>query len=254
MEEVKYGKLVSIVMPLFNSEKYISSTIQSVISQTCRDWELIIVDDCSTDRSLELAKMFAKDESRIIIRTLPKNSGSSAARNEGISVARGRYLVFLDSDDLLDSNFLEKQVSFIESKKCAVITAGYRRNTENSSTNFIPREKITYHTLLKGNDISCLSSMIDLSITGKQYFDVTLLKSEDYLFWLTLVKSNSPAYSNQEVLATYRLHSNSKNGDKKSLIKWTRRVYRKLGFGPLLSWFFVSRLALYSKRKYRNVA
>lgn len=254
MEEVKYNKLVSIVTPIFNSEKFISSTIQSVLSQTCHDWELIIIDDCSTDRGLEIAKMYAKDDSRIIIKSLSKNSGSAAARNEGIKIARGKYLVFLDSDDLLDDNFLEKQVAFIESKKCAVVTAGYRRKTDTTSTDFVPREKITYRTLLRGNEISCLSSMIDLSITGKHYFDSSLLKSEDYLFWLMLVKKNSPVFSNPEVLATYRLHANSKNRDKKSLIKWTRRVYRKIGFGPLLSWFCVCRLALYSKRKYRNVA
>ena len=254
MEEVKYSKLVSIVTPLFNSEKFISSTIQSVLAQTCRDWELIIIDDCSTDGGLAIAKTYAKDDDRIIIKSLSKNSGSAAARNEGIRIASGKYLVFLDSDDLLDPDFLEKQIAFIESKKCAVVTAGYRRKTDTTSSDFIPRKEITFRTLLKGNEISCLSSMIDLSITGKQYFDSSLIKSEDYLFWLMLIKKNSPAFSNQEVLATYRLHANSKNRDKKSLIKWTRKVYRKIGFGPLLSWFYVYRLALYSKRKYRNVA
>ena len=115
------NELVSIITPSYGSEKFIAQTIESVLSQTYKNWEMIIVDDCSPDNSNEIIEKYLRNDSRIKLIKLEKNSGPAVARNRAIKEAKGRYITFLDADDLWKSNFLQKSINFINTKKVALV-------------------------------------------------------------------------------------------------------------------------------------
>ena len=245
--------LVSIITAAYNCRNTITDTFNSVISQTFSDFEWIIVDDCSKDDSFSFLKELAKKDSRIKVFKTPKNGGSAVARNIALKESSGRYITFLDSDDILDSNYLECQIEFIKIHG-PLISAAYRRKTENSCTNFFVPKEVSYKSALKGNPLSCLTTMYDKEVIGDVFFDETYDRHEDYIFWLSILKREIKAYGNPQVLATYILHKNSKNSNKKKLVKSMYRVYHESqGFNWLKSWLYVFRYALYSKKKYRNV-
>ena len=154
---------ISIITPCYNSQKYLSKMISSVISQTYTDWQLIIVDDCSTDNSVKVIEKFLKLDHRIKLIKLKKNKGQAFARNKAINVAKGRYITFLDSDDYWDIKFLEYSLHFI--KQHSFIYSSYNRVNENGTyidtIKSIP--KVNLSRVLKGTPISCLSAFIDTS-------------------------------------------------------------------------------------------
>ena len=245
--------LVSIITPAYNCKNAIENTVNSVLSQTFKDFEWIIVDDCSSDGSFEFMKNLIKDDKRIILFQTQKNGGSAAARNIALKHAKGRYITFLDSDDLLDPNYLVCQLEFMK-EHGPLISAGYRRQAEHTCTNFFVSEETDYKKALKGNPLSCLTTMYDKEVIGDAFFDETYDRHEDYIFWLSILKRGIKAYGNPQVLATYMLHANSKNSNKKRLVKSMYRVYHESEkFNFIKSWFYVFRYALYSKKKYRNV-
>ena len=244
---------VSIITPLYNAKGFFSETFQSVIAQTEQNWEWIIVDDCSTDGSLDLAKQLTSGDKRVVFKSTTHNSGTSAARNIGLDNAVGKYVLFLDSDDLIDKTFLAEQIDFI-GKNGPIVTASYRRKGSNGYSDFIVPENITYKTLLHGNAMSCLTTMYDRSLFGDQRFDVSMKKCEDYVFWLNILKKGYCAKGNTKVLATYILHSNSKSSSKLKLIKYMFTVYYKTqNLGFLYSIFLVIGWAFYGLRKYKGI-
>lgn len=209
------------------------------------------MDDKSTDNSLNLAKELAKDK-RIAVLSLNSNSGAAKARNKGLDVARGDYVVFLDADDELDENFLSIQLEFIK-EHGPIITAGYRRRTPNSVSAFIPPYETTYKSILKGNPLSCLTTMYDFRLFHNHRFKEDLNKHEDFLFWIDMLKQGYKAYGNNVVIATYNLHEGSKNISKKKLVKPMYNLYRKeLGFGVIKSCYYLVSIILYSKKKYKD--
>ena len=246
--------LVSIITPSFNSKKYIDATFESVVNQTYKLWEWIIVDDCSTDGSYEYVLELSKKDSRIKVLKLKHNSGTSVARNEGLRNSNGRYISFLDSDDLLSPLYLEKQLSFMQ-KNGPIISSGYLRKTDNGKTSeFYVPDSVDYKTILKGNPLSCLTTMYDRSIIGDQLFLEDLRKREDYVFWLNILKMGFVARGNHEILATYIIHQGSKSSNKFKLIGYMHKVYHKTqGINWFKSWFYVVRWAFYGKKKYKNV-
>ena len=245
--------LVSIITPYYNSKQYFDATFKSVLSQTYQDWEWIIVDDCSTDDSILYIKELAKNEPRIIVLQASKNGGSAAARNIGLRHVSGRYITFLDSDDLLDPNYLESQVNFIRDNG-PLISAGYRRQAEHTCTDFFVPDETDYKKALKGNPLSCLTTMYDREAIGDVFFNETYDRHEDYILWLSILKKGIVAKGNHKVLATYVIHANSKNSNKSKLVKSMYRVYHESqGFNWLKSWRYVCRYVFYSKKKYRNV-
>lgn len=244
---------VTIITPVFNGKDYLKETIQSVVSQTHSSWEWIIIDDCSTDGSFEFIKELTLEDNRIVVLQMPKNSGTAAARNLGLKHARGRYITFLDADDLLDSNYLECQLDFMKIFG-PIITASYRRRASSTCTDFNVPEKTDYKAALKGNPMSCLTTMFDKEVIGDLLFDETFKRHEDYIFWLEILKRGHVCYGNQKVLATYVIHKNSKNFKKTKLVKSMYRVYhesQKMNW--LKSWVCVARYAFYSRKKYKNV-
>lgn len=245
--------IVSIITPAYNSKITIKETYYSVLSQLFSGWEWIIVDDCSNDGSFEYIKELTNKDKRITVLQTPKNGGSAVARNIGLKHATGRYITFLDSDDLLDPNYLECQLEFIKDNG-PLISGGYRRQAEHTCTDFYVPKETDYKKALKGNPLSCLTTMYDRSVIGDLYFDETYNRHEDYIFWLTILKRGIVAKGNHNVLATYVIHSNSKNSNKSKLVKSMYRVYHESqGFNWFKSWLYVFGYALYSKKKYRGV-
>ena len=246
-------ELVSIITPAFNCKATIVETYESVASQTYASWEWIVVDDCSTDGSFEYLEGLAAKDSRICVLRTPKNSGTAVARNRALKKARGRYISFLDSDDLLDNNYLEEQVAFIQDNG-PVISAGYRRKAKNSCTDFYVPDVVDYKKALKGNDLSCLTTMYDKEALGEVFFPENIDRPEDYVFWLAILRRGIVARGNHKILATYLIRPGSRSSNKLKLVKHMFRVYHKTqGINWFKSWFHVFRWAIYGIRKYRGV-
>jgi len=227
--------LISIVTPMYNGEKFVSQTIESVLAQTYRNWEMVIVDDGSKDNSAAIVANYAEKDSRIRL-IQQSNSGSAAARNHALREANGRYICFLDADDLWDSQFLEKQFDFLQQQDAALVYCSYRRidvNGQEILKPFIVPPKVNYKGLLKTCSISCLTAMFDKTKIGEIYFNESLKSMrDDFVFWLTILKRIDNAYGNPDVLASYRVFTASTTGNKKKVMKPQFMVYyhvEKLG-------------------------
>jgi len=230
---IKSG-LVSIITPLYNGEKYIAETIESVISQTYTNWEMIIINDGSTDSSVSVVEKYLGD-SRICL-SQQENMGSAVARNNGIRQAQGQYIALLDSDDLWETHFLDSQINFLKEKNATLVYSSYKRINEQSEeilTPLIARSSVTYNQMLVTNFIGCLTCLYDRTKYGKIYLREELKSlRDDYAYWLDIIKLCGIAYGNQAVLAKYRVISSSTTGKKKKLIKAQFNFYNKyLGLG-----------------------
>ena len=244
---------VSIITPSYNSKSFFKDTFNSVLSQTYTDFEWIIVDDCSTDGTFEYIKELIKNDSRIFLYKTEKNSGTAAARNIGLRKAKGRYITFLDSDDTLDSDYLKFQLLFIK-ENGPIVSSGYRRKAPKTCTDFFVPDVVDYNIALKGNPLSCLTTMYDKSIIGEVFFREDIDKPEDYVFWLEILKKGFIAKGNHAILATYLIHPGSKSSNKVKLISRMYRVYHNTqGFNPIISMLYVIRWAFYGKKKYKGV-
>lgn len=220
---------VSIITASYNCATFLPKTVESVLSQTYSDWEMIIVDDCSSDRSAEIAKFFAQKDSRIRLIQLNENSGSAVARNKAIEVARGRYIAFLDSDDLWLPQKLEKQIAFMQNNGHAITYAGYERIDERGESlgqTVKPPLKITYNDMLKKSHIGCLTAVYDTKKLGKVMMPL-IRKRQDYGLWLKILKRVDFAYCCNDVLAQYRVRKGSISSNKFDLPKFHWHLYRE---------------------------
>lgn len=222
---------VSIITPSFNSSEYIEETIESVIKQTYTNWELIIVDDLSTDNSVKIIERIRNSHpnNEIYLINNEKNLGAALSRNKAIEFAKGRYLAFLDSDDLWRPNKLEEQIAFMKENKYVFTCSYFNKISEQGAdlgkkTN-IPF-KISYKSLLKSNKIGCLTAIYDKNYFGKVYMD-NIAKRQDYGLWLKLLKMTDFVYCYPQILADYRIRSNSISSNKLSLIKYHWFIYYK---------------------------
>ena len=219
--------LVSIITPCYNGEKYISQTIRSVLEQTYGNWEMIIVDDGSSDSSADIVRSFADPRITLLQQ---ENAGSAAARNAGIRAARGRYIALLDADDLWEPEFLKEQLAYMEANHAACVCCAYRCIDESGKEvhpPVIPKEVITVKDMLVRNHIGCLTGLYDTSRHGKVFLDESLKSiRDDYAFWLTIVQKGGIAYGNPQCLARYRVFENSTTGNKRKLIAKQYDFYR----------------------------
>lgn len=220
---------VSIITPSYKSEKFISETIESIISQSYQNWELIIVDDASPDKSHIIINEYIKKDNRIRLKILDKNSGPAIARNEAIKLARGRYIAFLDSDDIWLPEKLYKQLNFMKEKDLSFTYSAYYVINEEGEIigDFIPTEKITYIDMLKTSSIGCLTAIYDTEKLGKLYMP-NILKKQDYGLWLDIIKKIKIARGTSEFLASYRLRDNSVSSNKITggIYQW--KIYREI--------------------------
>ncbi len=231
--------LVSIVMPCYNGEKFIRETIESVKLQTYSKWELLVIDDGSSDSSVDIVKSYAKDDSRIILIS-QKNGGSAVARNNGIKHAKGQYIALLDSDDLWLPKFLSSQIKFMKEKNAVCVCSTYGRIDEESHDILKPvqsKSLITSKDMEAIDYIGCLAGLYDRAKYGKIYLHEELKSLlDDYAYWIDIVNLEGVAYGNPELLAKYRLRNNSLTSKKSKLIKVHYRFYRKYRkFGPVKS-------------------
>lgn len=219
--------LVSVIIPCYNSERYIVQSIESVIMQTFQQWEMIIVDDCSTDNSADIIKKYEAKDFRIRYLKTNEPSGSpSIPRNIGIREARGRYIAFLDSDDIWLPTKLEEQLPILEEEHVAITFSNYEKISENGvRTNrlILAPNKVNYHRLLLGNVIGCLTAIYDVKKCGKQYF--THNGHEDYIMWLAILKQGYWAYNTNTVNALYRVRKSSVSSNKLIALVWQWHIY-----------------------------
>ncbi|EAC8844357.1 glycosyltransferase family 2 protein [Listeria monocytogenes] len=222
------NKLVSIIMPCYNSANVIDMSIQSILSQSYQNFQLIIVDDYSSDHSIEKIKAYLSDH-RIQLVQLPRNMGVANARNVGIKHSLGRFIAFLDSDDVWQPEKLKKQVSMIESTDAPLVYSAYHTFLENTNEPLkkiqVP-EFIDYEGLLRNTIIGCLTVMVDRNKTGE--FEMPDIPGgEDTATWLNILKSSGGAVGTNESLAYYRVSSTSLSGNKWRMAWRTWRMYRQ---------------------------
>lgn len=222
--------LVSVVMPTYNSEGYVKESITSILNQTLSDLEVIVVDDNSTDNTLCVLDELSKSDRRVKVISLERNGGSAIARNCGIREARGRYIAFLDSDDLWMSNKLEKQIGFMSEFDIPFCCSGYTKINEKGemlNRDIIPPEKMTYYDMLKSNKIGCLTAVYDTAFFGKVEMP-NIRKRQDYALWLRLLRRVDSVHSIPEVLAKYRVRPNSISSNKVEMLRYNWHVYKTL--------------------------
>ena len=240
---MKTAQLVSVITPMYNSEAFISETIYSVINQTYKNWELILVDDYSTDTTLEIVKSFLDKYPNISIIKNEKNLGAAISRNQGILKAKGEYIAFLDADDLWKPEKLERQLIFMKDEKCGVSYSSYELINEQGSSlkkmiKALP--SLSYQKLLKSNYVGNLTGMYHAQVLGK-ITSSNLRKRQDWLLWLCVIKkSGKPAKGITESLAYYRVRKDSMSSNKMNLLKYNYWVYKKgLGFSTVKSVYYL---------------
>lgn len=222
--------LVSIIMPAYNSEKYIGETIESVLAQTYQNWELLIVDDCSTDNTPNIVRSYLAKDSRVKYYRLSQNLGAAAARNKAMYEATGEYMAFLDSDDLWYKEKLQKQTDFMNQEKINFSYTSYERIEECS--NKLPHRVIcpkqtSYEKLLLGNTIGNSTAMYSVKSLGK--FNIPLIrKRNDYALWLRILKKEKYAVGISDVLMKYRVRGDSLSSNKIELLKYNWQLYRNI--------------------------
>lgn len=228
--------LVSVIMPTYNCRKYIGQSVQSVIDQTVTDWEIQIVDDCSTDDTYEVLKPYLDKYSAIHYYRLPQNGGPAAARTEAIKRSKGKYVAFLDSDDLWTSEKLEKQIAFMETNEIKFSCTAYKQMNEEGEilqTVCIPPIKTDYNKMVRlSNPIGNLTVMYDQEVLGK-YEVPAIKKRNDFALWLRILRDVDACYGMSDILATYRIRKNSVSSNKLKQAKYHWQLYydiEKMGF------------------------
>ena len=234
-------KLISIITPNYNCEKFIGQTIDSVIAQNYDNWEMIIIDDCSTDKSIDIIEMYVKKEKRIKLIKLDTNSGVSKARNIGFQSANGDYIAFLDSDDYWDKNKLQEQINFMQNGDIVLSYTSYMKIDEKGKKigKVKVPESVDYKKMLKSNFIACSSSMIKKEAIADLTFPPLKLR-QDHAFWLSILKRGHIAYGLNKPLLFYRVRQNSASSNKLIAAKYQWKLYREIEKLPLSRslWYF----------------
>jgi teichuronic acid biosynthesis glycosyltransferase TuaG len=223
--------LVSIIMPAFNSSHYISMAIDSVLRQNYHSWELIIVDGESTDQTTFIVSKFIESDPRIKLITNENDCGPAHARANGIRRAQGKYIAFIDADDLWYSDKLEKQVSLMEQNNYFFTYTLYRQISAdglNSSAALTARKSYSFPGYLGCRGIGNLTVMLRAEVFTPQILNIFKYRAEDMLWWLLIMRSGITAYLLPEVLAYYRITpgSLSRQRAKHQLAVW--RSYREI--------------------------
>lgn len=241
--------LVSIITPTFNSEKYIAQTIYSVINQTHQNWELIVVDDCSKDNTVTIIQNFIAKDVRIKFIQLPINQGSGVARDTALQHASGKYIAFLDADDIWKPNKLENQLKFMEAHDLPLTFSFYELIDENANPlgQIITTPKsISYKELYNCNWIGNLTGIYSTVFFGKVPIS-SIKKRQDWVLWLTLVKKTGKITPTPENLAYYRVRKNSISASKWKLIKHNFLVYKNFHQQSFLKAIFDTIQFLYTQ-------
>lgn len=221
--------LVSILIPTYNTEKFIRATLQSVQNQSYSNWEIILVDDASTDQTVSIIEEFAQNDNRIKLFKLEKNSGNGFARNIALEKASGKYIAYLDADDLWFPEKLEKQIRFLKAKNLP-FTFSFYDWIDDDGNNLKRRVEtpvpLTYNQLFFCNYVGNLTAIYDADFFGKIKLESSQ-KRQDWRLWLTILKQIKTAEAIPESLAFYRIRKDSISSSKFKLIKHNFGVYRE---------------------------
>lgn len=220
-------QLCSVIMPLYNSEKYIKEAVLSVLEQTYKNLELIIIDDCSTDDSKKIVNKLSLVDKRIKTVFLTENKGCADARNIGLTMSQGQYVAFIDSDDIWEKEKLEKQINVLENNNVDISFTAYKIINENKVLikNRAIKKEIKYTDLLKENSVAfstviCKKNKLSKIQFKKEWFH------EDYVFLLDLLKNKCRAQGANTILVSYRLHSQGRSFNKFNAAKYRWKIYR----------------------------
>ena len=223
--------LISIVVPVYNASRFLDETIKTVREQTIDNWELIFVDDCSTDNSDEIIKQYMKIDKKIKYFKQDQNGGPALARNRGIDEAKGNFLCFLDADDMWDKDKLEKQLNFMLEKEVAFSYTSYEFATFDgipTGKKVKAKEILTYKEVLKNNIISTITVMFNLNLIDKELIKMPNLKYvEDTATWFKILRNGFKAYGLSDVYSYYRRTSNTESSNKFKTQKRLWNLYRK---------------------------
>ena len=226
-------EMVSIIVPVYRAEPYIAETIEMVKRQTYKNWELILVDDCSPDNSAQVIEREiaqAAEDTRIRLIRKEKNEGAASARNTGIDAAKGRYIAFLDADDIWMPDKLEKELAFMEDKQVAFAFTAYEFGDENAKgTGKIVNvpERLTYRKALSRTIIFTTTVIFDTAKISKEQIHMPLVASEDTATWWKVLRQGYVAYGLNEVLAIYRRPAKSLSSNKFVAMQRIWNLYRK---------------------------
>ena len=236
MSDNTYTPLVSVVMPAYNAEQYIEEAIRSVQEQTMEKWELIVVDDCSTDNTIQLVQSIAKDDDRIRLLLNQINQGAAASRNRALNECRGQYVAFLDADDVWRPGKLNVQIEKAEAAHADIVYTSYALIDECGKRryhDFIVKEQTSFREMLVRNEIGCLTVLIRRDFLQRYHFPEKIYQ-EDYALWLTLLKDGCKAVGVTDVLADYRVRAGSRSFNKVKNSKNRWKVYRDFLKMPII--------------------
>jgi teichuronic acid biosynthesis glycosyltransferase TuaG len=237
--------LISIIVPVYNAEKYIISTIDCVRRQSFTNWELLLVEDCGTDSSRTLINDYIRQigDDRIHLICQPSNMGAAKARNRGLAEAKGRYIAYIDADDIWEWNKLEREMAFMKEKKAGFVFTGYEFADESGAgLGKIVRvpERLTYRQALKNTTIFTSTVMFDTDKIDKEQLNMPEIKSEDTALWWKLLRMGYVAWGLNENLVKYRRSENTLSSNKLEAVRRVWNLYRKSeNMGIIRSiWYF----------------
>ena len=222
---------VSIITPVYNCENFIEQTIKSVLNQTYANWEMLLVDDCSLDNSAKIIKKYSKKDKRIKCFKLKENSGAAVARNKALEESKGRFIAYLDADDIWTKDKLEKQVKYMLDNNYAFTCTDYEKIDEDDNSLKIVKipKKVNYNLFLRNTIIQTVGVMVDTKITGKDVLVMpNIRRRQDAATWCQILKSGYDCFEVPEVLSYYRVVSNSLSSNKLKAIKMNWYWYRKI--------------------------
>lgn len=245
--------IVSIITPCYNAAHLIKETIDSVLNQTFTNWEMLIINDCSTDNSAAVVKDYASNEKRIkYFKTNHKSGSPSLPRNIGIENAKGKYIAFLDADDVWLPDKLEKELEFAEKNRCHIVYSYYEKiNSEGKRENRLveTRKESTYFSLLRSNSIPCLTSLVSREAIGTTRFKQ--IPQEDFCFWLDILKKGYTARNICQVTALYREAKTSRSGNKLDMFKGYWNVIRNhQNIALIPAWYYMVTYTIFGVIKY----
>ena len=224
--------MISIVVPVYNAAPYIENTVQMVLQQTYQDFELILVDDCSTDNSVDLLEELLEQRKDVRLRLVKKerNQGAAAARNTGLDMASGRYIAFLDADDVWLPHRLEAGLRFMEEKKAGFVFSAYEFGDEQARGTgkivHVP-EKLTYRKALSRTVVFTTTTLFDTTLVPKELLRMPTVPSEDTATWWQILRNGHVAYGLDQVLAIYRRPAKSLSSNKLVALQRIWNLYRK---------------------------
>lgn len=228
---------VSVITPVYKAEDYLKDTIDSVLNQTFTDWEMLLVDDQSPDRSADIIRDYAAKDDRIKLIQLQENSGAAVARNKGLEAAQGRYIAFIDADDVWLPHKLETQLNFMKEQNEAFTYTQYQMvNDDGQVLKKVDKDlpqRLDYKGLLKNTAIACSTVVIDRQVIGD--FRMPLKrKGQDTATWLMILRDHDYAYLVPEILGEYRQHEGSLSDNKWKALARTWDTYRNYENIPLI--------------------